>query len=191
MKRIATSAFIVTALVSMVPAASAQTRANTQTVVSSTSTVVFVVRSGNPKMIRDWNNLARAGLKILTPNPKTSDAGKWNYLAAFSYALKQPGGTNAKALNYVAALLRNAPMLDTDAAKATGKFIGGTGDVLLASESDARAAIDQAKARVEIVVPSVSVVNVDELFGGWQKAQQTHFAAGGTFDQVYEPGLAQ
>ena len=191
MKRIATSAFIVVALVSIVPAAGAQTVAGAQTLVNSTSTVVFVVRSGNPKRIRDWNDLARAGLKIVTPDPKTSEAGKWNYLAAFGYALKQPGGNNAKALNYVAALLRNAPMLDTDAAKAMTKFLGGTGDVLLASESEARAAVDQTKNGVEIAVPSLSVVNVDELFGGWQKAQQIHFAAGGTFDQVYEPGLAQ
>ncbi len=189
METIVTSLLTVIALVSMVPAAGAQTVASAQTLVNSTSTVVFVVRTGNPKRIRDWNDLARAGLKVITPDPKTSDAGKWNYLAAFGYALKQPGGSNAKALNFVAALLRNAPMLDADAAKAMTKFLGGTGDVLLASDSEARAAIDQAKNRVEIIVPSLSVVNVDELFGGWQKAQQTHFAAGGTFDQVYEPGL--
>jgi ABC-type sulfate transport system substrate-binding protein len=162
-----------------------------QTIANSTSKVVFVVRSGNPRGIHDWNDLVRPRLRIITPDPKTSDAGKWNYLAAFSYTLKQPGGTNAKALNFVAALLRNAPMLDADAAKAMTRFLGGTGDVLLASDSDARAAIDQPKNRVEIIVPSISVVNVDELFGGWQKAQQTHFAPGGTFDQVYEPGLAQ
>jgi len=179
------------ALAAATIAVDAQTVANAQTLVNSTSTVVFVVRSGNPKRIRDWNDLATAGLKIITPDPKTSEAGKWNYLAAFGYALKQPGGNNAKALNYVAALLRNVPMLESDAAKATAKFLGGTGDVLLASESEARAAVDQAKNRVEIIVPSLGVVNVDELFGGWQKAQQTHFATGGTFDQVYEPGLVQ
>src|SRR5712691_8412276 len=128
MKRIATSAFMAITLVSMAPAAGAQTLANAQSLVNSTSTVVFVVRGGNPKRIRDWNDLARAGLKIITPDPKTSDAGKWNYLAAFGYALKQPGGNNAKALNFVAALLRNAPMLDADTAKAMTKFLGGTGD---------------------------------------------------------------
>jgi ABC-type sulfate transport system substrate-binding protein len=190
-KTIATSMFVVVAFAAIATTSDTQKIANAQTLVNSRSIVVFVVRGGNPKRIRDWNDLARAGLKIITPDPKTSDAGKWNYLAAFAYALKQPGGSNAKALNYVAALLRNAPMLDADAAKAMTKFLGGTGDVLLASDSEARAAIDQAKNRVEIVVPSLSVVNVDELFGGWQRAQLTHFAAGGTFDQVYEPGLAQ
>jgi sulfate transport system substrate-binding protein len=94
-------------------------------------------------------------------------------------------------VNFVAALLRNVPMLEPDAAKAAAKFLGGTGDVLLASDSDARAAVDRSKNSAEIIVPSVSTVNVDELFGGWERAQRTHFATGGTFDQVYEPGLAK
>jgi ABC-type sulfate transport system substrate-binding protein len=153
--------------------------------------VVFVVHKGNPKAIKDWNDLARGGVRVVTPDPKTSDAGKWNYLAAFAYALKQPGGTNARALNFVAGLLRNVPMLAPDAAKAGDAFVRGTGDVLLASDSDARAAVDQSRNSAEIIVPSISTVNVDELFGGWERAQRTHFSAGGTFDQVYEPGLAK
>ena len=183
MKAIATTALVLLAVIATAATGNAQTPV--------TAKVVFVVRAGNPKAIHDWTDLVRPRLRIITPDPKTSEAGKWNYLAAFAFALKQPAGSNAKALNFVAALLRNVPMLDADPAKAMEKFLSGTGDVLIASDGDARAAIEQGKNRAEVIVPPFSVVNVDELFGGWPKAQQTHFAPGGTFDQVYEPGLAQ
>lgn len=220
-----------------------------------TSTIVFLVRKGNPKGIRDWNDLIKAGIKVITPNPKTSGGARWNYLAAWGYALKQPGGTDAKARNFVAALLRNVPAMDATARGARMTFVQrGTGDVLLAWESEALRAVEEAKDKVEIVVPSMSILaepavavidkvvarkgtkevaeaylqylyspegqeiaarfhyrprdpnvaakyassfvktnlfTVDEVFGGWQKAQRTHFANGGTFDDTYEPGLIQ
>ena len=220
-----------------------------------TSTIVFLVRKGNPKGIKDWNDLVKPGIRVITPNPKTSGGARWNYLAAWGYALKQPGGTDAKARNFVAALLRNAPVLDSSARAATTTFVQrGIGDVLLAWESEAYRAVNEARDAVEIVVPSMSIVaeppvavvdkvvakkgtrevaeaylqylyspegqeiaarfhyrprdpkvaakyvssfakttlfTVDELFGGWQKAQKAHFANGGSFDQVYESGLAR
>ncbi len=216
-----------------------------------TSTIVFLVRKGNPKGIKDWNDLVKPGIGVITPNPKTSGGARWNYLAAWGYALKNNGGDEAKAQEFVAAIFKNVPVLDAAARGATTTFVQrGLGDVLLAWENEAFLSINElGPDKFEIVVPSVSVLaeppvavvdevakkhgttevakayldylytpagqkiaakhyyrprspelaepadvqrfpkvatfTVDELFGGWQKAQKTHFADGGTFDQIY------
>jgi sulfate transport system substrate-binding protein len=208
------------------------------------------VRKGNPKGIKDWGDLARPGVSVITPNPKTSGAARWNYLAAWAWALRQPGGSDAKARDFVARLFRNVPVLDTGARGSTNTFVQrGLGDVLLAWENEAfLAARELGPDNVEIVVPSlsilaeppvavvdkvvdrkgtralaqayleflysprgqaiaakhyfrprakealsaakvafapVSLVTVDEVFGGWAKAHALHFADGASFDQVY------
>jgi sulfate/thiosulfate transport system substrate-binding protein len=216
-----------------------------------TSTIVFLVRKGNPKGIRDWGDLLKPGVQVITPNPKTSGGARWNYLAAWGYALKQPGGSDGKAREFVAQLFREVPVLDSGARGATTTFVErGIGDVLLAWENEAYLARDEARDTVEIVVPSLSILAeppvavVDKVvdrrgtrvqaeaylqylyspeaqeiaakhhyrprdpdvaaryagrfakltlfgidsFGGWQQAQKTHFADGGTFDQIYRPG---
>jgi sulfate transport system substrate-binding protein len=216
-----------------------------------TSTIVFLVRKGNPKGIRDWGDLLKPGVQVITPNPKTSGGARWNYLAAWGYALKQPGGNDGKAREFVAQLFRKVPVLDSGARGATTTFVErGIGDVLLAWENEAYLARDAAGDRVEIVVPTISILAeppvavVDKVvdrkgtraqaeaylqylyspegqeiaakhhcrprdpkvaakyagsfakltlfgidtFGGWQQAQKTHFADGGTFDQIYRPG---
>lgn len=214
-----------------------------------TSTIVFLVRKGNPKMIRDWNDLVRSGVSVITPNPKTSGGARWNYLAAWGYALRQKGGSPAKAEQFVRQLFRNVPVLDSGARGATNTFVQrGLGDVLLAWENEAFLAVNElGKDKFEIITPSVSILaeppvavvdkvvdrrgtravaeaylkylyspegqaiaarhyyrpvdrkiaatgsklpkvklfTVDEVFGGWEKAQKTHFADGGTFDRVY------
>ncbi len=218
-----------------------------------TSTIVFLVRKGNPKGIKDWGDLVKGDVQVITPNPKTSGGARWNYLAAWAYALKQPGGDAAKAQQFVADLYARVPVLDTGARGSTTTFVQrGIGDVLLAWENEAFLAIEElGKDQVEIVVPSTSIlaeppvaivdknvdakgtrkvaeaylaylyspegqeiaaknfyrptdpaiaakyetvfpkiplVTVDEVFGGWQAAQQKHFADGGIFDQIYRPG---
>jgi sulfate/thiosulfate transport system substrate-binding protein len=217
-----------------------------------TSTIVFLVRKGNPKGIRDWNDLLKPGVQIITPNPKTSGGARWNYLAAWGYALKQPGGTDAKARQFVTDLYKKVPVLDSGARGATTTFVQrGLGDVLLAWENEAYLALDEAPGTLEIIVPSVSILaeppiavvdrvvdkkgtraiaeaylqylyspegqeiaakrhyrprdaavaakysgsfakvalfTIDELFGGWDKTQQKHFADRGVFDQIYTPG---
>jgi sulfate/thiosulfate transport system substrate-binding protein len=217
-----------------------------------TSTVVFLVRKGNPKGIKDWADLAKPGIQIITANPKTSGGARWNYLAAWGYALRQPGGTEDKAKQFVTDLYRKVPVLDSGARGSTITFVQRRiGDVLLAWENEAYLALDESPGQLEIVVPSVSVLaeppvtvvdkivdrkgtraiaeaylqylyspegqeiaakrhyrprdqavaaryasgfakvklfTVDEVFGGWQKAQKTHFADGGVFDQIYKPG---
>jgi sulfate transport system substrate-binding protein len=218
-----------------------------------TSTIVFLVRKGNPKGIKDWGDLVKPGVQVITPNPKTSGGARWNYLAAWGYALRLPGGSDAKAREFVAALYHNVPVLDAGARGATTTFAQrGIGDVLLAWENEAFLAVKELGAdKLEIVVPSVSILaeppvavvdkvvdkhgtrkvaeaylkylyspegqeiaarnyyrprlsdvaaryagqfpqiplfTVDEVFGGWQKAQHTHFADGGVFDQIYKPG---
>ncbi|HJV64187.1 MAG TPA: sulfate ABC transporter substrate-binding protein [Geomonas sp.] len=215
-----------------------------------TSTIVFLVRKGNPKKIRDWNDLVRPGVKVITPNPKTSGGARWNYLAAWAYALKQKGGSEAKAKEFVTQLYRNVPVLDSGARGATTTFVQrGQGDVLLAWENEAFLAVNElGKNRFEIVVPSLSIlaeppvavvdkvadrkgnrkvadeyvkylyspeaqeiaarhyyrpydkkvaakyarqfpnlklVTVDGAFGGWARAQKTHFSDGGMFDRIY------
>jgi sulfate transport system substrate-binding protein len=217
-----------------------------------TSTIVFLVRKGNPKQIKDWNDLVRPGISVITPNPKTSGGARWNYLAAWAYALKQPGGNDQKAKDFVSKLYRNVPVLDSGARGSTTTFVQREiGDVLIAWENEAFLSIKElGPDKVQIVVPSSSIlaeppvsivdkvvdkkgsrqvaeaylqylytpegqeiaaknyyrprleavakkyastfpkinlVTIDEVFGGWQKAQKAHFADGGIFDQIYQP----
>jgi len=125
-----------------------------------TSTIVFLVRKGNPKAIHDWGDLVRAGVAVITPNPKTSGGARWNYLAAWAWARAQPGGSDASAREFVGRLYRNVPVLDTGARGATTTFVQrGLGDVLLAWENEALLAVREVGADgLEIVVPSVSVL---------------------------------
>jgi sulfate/thiosulfate-binding protein len=217
-----------------------------------TSTIVFLVRKGNPKGIKDWGDLTKPGVQVITPNPKTSGGARWNYLAAWGYALRQPGGNDAKAKQFVTDLYKQVPVLDSGARGATNTFVQrGIGDVLLAWENEAYLSLDETPGKLEIVVPSVSVLaepsvavvdknvdrkgtravaeaylqylyspegqeiaakrhyrprdekvaakyassfakvklfTIDEVFGGWQNAQKTHFADKGLFDQIYTPG---
>jgi sulfate/thiosulfate-binding protein len=218
-----------------------------------TSTIVLLVRKGNPKQIKDWDDLARPGVAVITPNPKTSGGARWNYLAAWGYALKKSNGNEQKAREFIAALYKNVPVLDSGARGSTTTFVQrGIGDVLVAWENEALLAVKKlGQNQFELVVPSVSILaeppvalvdkvvdkrntrqvaqayldflytpaaqeiaaknffrpqldtvaqqyasqfpkvntfTIDELFGGWTKAQQTHFSDGGTFDQIYSPG---
>ncbi|RUL71002.1 sulfate ABC transporter substrate-binding protein [Dyella choica] len=125
-----------------------------------TSTVVFLVRKGNPKQIRDWPDLIRAGVQVITPNPKTSGGARWNFLAAWGWALRQPGGNSHKARAFVTALYKNVPVLDTGARGATNTFVRrGIGDVLIAWESEALMALQESgKDNYEIIVPSSTIV---------------------------------
>lgn len=125
-----------------------------------TSTIVFLVRKGNPKQIKDWNDLAKPGVSVITPNPKTSGGARWNYLAAWAWALKQPGGNEQKARELVGAIYKNVPVLDSGARGATTTFIErGLGDVLIAWENEAQLAINElGKDRFEIVAPSLSIL---------------------------------
>jgi sulfate/thiosulfate-binding protein len=216
-----------------------------------TSTIVFLVRKGNPKGIKDWSDLVKPGISVITPNPKTSGGARWNYLAAWGWALKQPGGSDATAKEFVRKLYKNVPVLDTGARGSTTTFVQrGIGDVLLAWENEALLAIKElGPDKLQLVVPSVSVLAeppvavVDNVvlkrgtrevaqaylqylyskegqeivaknyyrprdpeiaakyasqypklklvtiadFGGWSKAQPTHFGDGGVFDQIYAP----
>jgi sulfate/thiosulfate transport system substrate-binding protein len=218
-----------------------------------TSTIVFLVRKGNPKGIKDWDDLARSGVSVITPNPKTSGGARWNYLAAWGYALKRHGNDQTKARDFVARLYKNVPVLDSGARGSTTTFVErGIGDVLIAWENEAFLAVKElGPDKLEIVAPSVSILaeppvtlvdkvvdrhgtrkvaqayleylyseegqtiaakhyyrpraeviaakyasqfpkiglfTVDQVFGGWQKAQTTHFNDGGVFDQIYQPG---
>jgi sulfate/thiosulfate-binding protein len=216
-----------------------------------TSTIVFLVRKGNPKGIHDWGDLVRPDVSVVTPSPKTSGGARWNYLAAWAWALKQPGGNDATAESFVRKLYHNVPVLDSGARGATVTFVErGIGDVLLAWESEAYLAVKElGPAKFDIVAPTLSIVaeppvsvvdqNVDEhgtrkvaeeylkylysregqeiaarhfyrprdpavaaeyakqfanipqlvtidaVFGGWTRAQATHFADHGTFDRIY------
>lgn len=217
-----------------------------------TSTIVFLVRAGNPKKLRDWGDLLKPGVSIVTPNPKTSGGARWNYLALWAWALRQPGGSPASAEKAIAQLYSQVAVLDTGARGALTSFAQrAQGDVLLAWENEAHLALAEfGDAKLEIVYPSISIlaepsvavvdanvdrrgtraaaeaylehlytpegqalaakhfyrprdpkvpgaaqkfpalelVTVDEVFGGWTKAQATHFADGGVFDRVYKPG---
>jgi sulfate/thiosulfate-binding protein len=214
-----------------------------------TSTIVFLVRKGNPKGIHDWNDLVKPGISVITPNPKTSGGARWNYLAAWGFALKKNGGDQAKAREFVAELFKHVPMLDSGARGATTTFVQREiGDVLIAWENEALLSLNEnGKGKFEIINPSVTILaeppvawvdkvvkkrgtetvaqeylkflytpegqeiaarhyyrprleavakkyeasfpklnlfTIDELFGGWQKAQKEHFNDGGTFDQI-------
>ena len=217
-----------------------------------TSTIVLLVRKGNPKNIKDWNDLARPGISVITPNPKTSGGARWNHLAAWGYALKQPGGNEKTAQEFLSKVYKNVPVLDSGARGSTTTFVErGIGDVLLTWENEALLAIKElGPEKVEIVVPSLSILaeppvtivdkvvdrrgtrkvaeaylqhlysdegqeiagkhyyrptnekiaakyasqfpklkllTVNEIAGGWTKAQKAHFADGGIFDQIYLP----
>ncbi len=217
-----------------------------------TSTVVFLVRKGNPWKVHDWPDLVKPGIQVITPNPKTSGGARWAYLAAWAYAEKKAGGNPQKAKEFVANLYGHVPVLDSGARGATTTFVNrGIGDVLLSWENEAYLALDElGRDKFEIVYPSVSILaeppvsvvdknvdrhgtrkvaeaylnflyskegqeieaknyyrprdpavaaehakqfptlkmyTIDDTFGGWTKAQATHFADGGMFDQIYKP----
>ena len=217
-----------------------------------TSTIIFLVRKGNPKGIKDWDDLIKAGVSVVTPNPKTSGGARWNYLAAWGFALKKYGNDESKARDFLAKLFKNVPVLDSGARGATTTFVQrGIGEVLISWENEAYLAVKEFGAdKLEIVVPSVSILaeppvtvvdkvarkrgtevvakayldylysdegqdiagrnfyrprsekavakyakvfqklslfTIDEVFGGWQKAQKAHFSDGGWFDQIYKP----
>jgi sulfate transport system substrate-binding protein len=217
-----------------------------------TSTIVFLVRKGNPWKIKDWSDLVKPGIQVVTPNPKTSGGARWAYLAAWAYAEKAPGGNAEKAKAFVANLYKHVPVLDTGARGSTVTFTKrGIGDVLLDWENEAQLAqkespgeyqvvyptrsiqaeppvavvdkiVDKHKSRAaaeafvkflytpaaqeieaknfyrprnpEILAkykaqfPNIPLATIDGDFGGWAKAQATHFGDGGVFDQIYQPG---
>ncbi|MDB6038361.1 MAG: sulfate transporter, periplasmic sulfate-binding protein [Verrucomicrobiales bacterium] len=218
-----------------------------------TSTILFLVRKGNPKGIKDWEDLVKPGVAIVSPNPKTSGGARWNYLAAYGYKLKQSGGDEKQAQDYIRKFYKNVPVLDTGARGATTTFLQkGIGDVLVAWENEVLLAVNElGKGEYEVVVPSISILaeppvalvdkvarrhgttevaeaylkylyseegqeiaaknyfrprlesvlqkhsktfspvklfTIDELFGGWTKAQETHFDEGGVFDQISQGG---
>jgi len=125
-----------------------------------TSTAVLLVRKGNPKQIRDWGDLARPGVAVVTPNPKTSGGARWGYLAAYGWALRQPGGNDASAREFMARVLRNVPVLDSGARAATVTFVErGIGDVLIAWENEAHLALRElGSGKLEIVYPPTSIL---------------------------------
>lgn len=125
-----------------------------------TSTIVFLVRKGNPKGIKDWGDLAKPGVAVITPNPKTSGGARWNYLAAWAWALKQPGGNEQKAKELVTAIFKNVPVLDSGARGSTTTFVErGLGDVLIAWENEAQLAVNEiGRDKFEIVAPSLSIL---------------------------------
>ncbi|HYQ82704.1 MAG TPA: sulfate ABC transporter substrate-binding protein, partial [Rubrobacter sp.] len=213
----------------------------------------FLVRKGNPKKIKDWNDLVKPGVQVITPNPKTSGGARWNYLAAWGYALRHNGNNPAKAKEFVQRLFKNVPILDTGARGATVTFVErGIGDVLIAWENEAVLAVKEiGKGKFDIVAPSLSILaeppvtvvdkvankhktaavakayldflytpegqeiaarnyyrprnqaiaakyaqqfpkvelfTIDQVFGGWTKAQKEHFADNGIFDQISGAG---
>jgi sulfate/thiosulfate-binding protein len=217
-----------------------------------TSTIVFLVRKGNPKGIRDWDDLVKPGVAIIPANPKTSGAARWAYLSAWGYALKKYGNDEGKAKEFIGKFYTNVPVLDSGARGATTTFVErGIGDVLVGWENEAYLALKELGAgKFEIVTPSISILaeptvslvdkvvkrkgtelvaqaylqylysdegqeiaakhfyrprteavatkyasqfekvnlfTIDDIFGGWQKAQQRHFADGGVFDEIYKP----
>jgi sulfate/thiosulfate-binding protein len=218
-----------------------------------TSTIVFLVRKGNPKKIKDWNDLTKPGVQVITPNPKTSGGARWNYLAAWGYALRHNGNNPAKAKEFVQRLFKNVPILDTGARGSTVTFVErGIGDVLIAWENEAVLAVREiGKGKFDIVAPSLSILaeppvtvvdrvankhktaavakayleflytpegqeiaarnyyrprnqqiaakyaqqfpkvelfTIDQVFGGWAKAQKEHFSDGAIFDQISGAG---
>ena len=146
-----------------------------------TSTIVFLVRKGNPKQIKDWNDLVRSGVSVITPNPKTSGGARWNYLAAWAYALKQPGGNAASAEAFVKKLYKNVPVLDSGARGSTVTFVErGIGDVLLAWENEAFLAKKElGPDKVDIVAPSVEHTRGAARERGRQGRRQARHSTGG------------
>jgi len=124
-----------------------------------TSTIVFLVRKGNPKGIRDWDDLVKPGVAVITPNPKTSGGARWNFLAAWGYALRKWNNDEAKASEFVAQLFKNVPVLDTGARGSTNTFLQGIGDVFISWENEALLAVNKlGKSEYEIVIPSISIL---------------------------------
>ncbi|ACB95204.1 sulfate ABC transporter substrate-binding protein [Beijerinckia indica] len=156
-----------------------------------TSTIVFVVRKGNPKGIKDWNDLVKPGISVITPNPKTSGGARWNYLAAWGYANKIFGGDDAKIRDFIGALYRNTPVLDTGARGSTISFAQrGLGDVLISWENDAFLASEEfGKDKFDVVVPSVSVLAEPPvaLVDGNVDHKGTRKVAEGYLDFLYQP----
>jgi sulfate transport system substrate-binding protein len=155
----------------------------------ATSTIVFLVRAGNPKGIRDWDDLARPGVSVITPNPKTSGGARWNYLAAWGYALQRPGGGPDAARDFVGRLLKNVPVLDSGARGATTTFVErGIGDVLIAWENEALLATRKlGQGRFEVVVPSVSILAEPPvaLLEGAAERRGTRAAAQAYLESLY------
>ena len=156
-----------------------------------TSTIVFLVRKGNPKGIKDWGDLVKPGVEVVTPNPKTSGGARWNYLAAWGYALRQPGGSAQSAQDFVTRLLKNVPVLDSGARGATNTFVQrGIGDVLLAWENEAFLALKEfGKDKFEIVVPSLSILAEPPVavVEGVAKKRGTEKLARAYLDYLYSP----
>ena len=156
-----------------------------------TSTIVFLVRKGNPKGIKDWGDLVKPGVEVITPNPKTSGGARWNYLAAWGYALKQPGGSEQSAQDFVTRLLKNVPVLDSGARGATNTFVQrGIGDVLLAWENEAFLSINELGAdKFEIVVPSISILAEPPVtvVDGVAKKRGTEKVAQAYLEYLYSP----
>lgn len=156
-----------------------------------TSTIVFLVRKGNPKNIKDWNDLGKPGIQVITANPKTSGGARYNYLAAWGYALKQPNATEASAKAFVASILKNVPVLDSGARGATTTFVQrGIGDVLLTWENEAFLAVNEfGPNKLEIVVPSISILAEPPVtvVDGNAKAHGTLDAAQAYLEYLYSP----
>jgi sulfate/thiosulfate transport system substrate-binding protein len=160
-----------------------------------TSTIVFLVRSGNPKGIKDWDDLVKEGVQVITPNPKTSGGARWNYLAAWGYALKKPGGDEAQAHQYVARLFKNVPVLDAGARGSTTTFVErGIGDVLLAWENEALLSVKELGAgKFEIVTPSISIMAEPPVavVDKYAKKHGTEAAAQAYLEFLYTPRAQQ
>jgi sulfate transport system substrate-binding protein len=156
-----------------------------------TSTIVFLVRKGNPKGIQNWGDLVRPGVEVITPNPKTSGGARWNYLAAWGYALRQPGGSEQSAQDFVTRLLKNVPVLDSGARGSTNTFVQrGIGDVLLAWENEAFLSINElGPDKLEIVVPSISILAEPPVtvVDGVTKKRGTEKVARAYLEYLYSP----
>lgn len=152
-----------------------------------TSTIVFLVRKGNPKNIKDWDDLVKKDVGVITPNPKTSGGARWNYLAAWAYAKDKYNGDEDKIKEFIGDLYKNVLVLDTGARGATTSFVeNGQGDVLIAGDNYYRPSNqDILKEYSDVFDLDINLVTIDD-FGGWKKAQETHFSDGGIFDQIYE-----
>jgi sulfate transport system substrate-binding protein len=156
-----------------------------------TSTIVFLVKKGNPKNIKDWDDLVKPGVGVITPNPKTSGGARWNYLAAWGYALKKYGNSDAKAHEFVSKLIKNVPVLDSGARGATNTFVQrGIGDVLLAWENEAFLSINElGPDKFEIVVPSISILAEPPVtvVDGNAKKRGTERVARAYLEYLYSP----